>query len=72
MSPSKPVGRGWKVKVRDRERVEPPHVSIMHKSNSWRWGLRSEQFLDSEPDPKDVPEELLQTVRSSITLLRNT
>ncbi len=60
------------MKVWDRERVEPPHIAIMRKTNFWRWGLRNEQFLDSEPDPKEVPEEILQAVRESITLLRST
>ena len=61
--------RGWKAKIRDRERVEP-HVTIMHKANSWRWGLRSRQFLDKKPDPKDVPNEVIDATRESISVLR--
>jgi hypothetical protein len=62
--------QGWKVKVRDRERLEPPHVTILHKTRSWRWGLRDEQFLDKQPDPKDVPEGILFAVRQNRDLLR--
>jgi len=28
----------WKVKIRDRERLEPPHVSIINGTNTWRIG----------------------------------
>jgi hypothetical protein len=33
------------VKIREKERVEPPHVTIMHKVDEWRLGLRDEQLL---------------------------
>jgi hypothetical protein len=36
---------GWKVKIREKERVEPPHVTIMHKAEEWRLGLRDRQLL---------------------------
>jgi hypothetical protein len=51
--------RGWRVKIRDRERVEPPHVTLLHKTRSWRFGLREKHFLDSDPPTRDVPGELL-------------
>lgn len=62
--------RGWKAKIRDRERLEPPHVTIQHKTRSWRFDLRSTTFLDREPDPKEVPEEIVRTVRLNLELLR--
>lgn len=37
--------RGWKVKIRDRERLEPPHVTILYKTEAWRLGLRDGAFL---------------------------
>ena len=41
-----PLGsEGWKVKIRDKERLEPPHVTILHKRRIWRLGLRSHEFL---------------------------
>jgi hypothetical protein len=36
---------GWKVKIREKERVEPPHVTIMHKVDEWRLGLRDRRLL---------------------------
>jgi hypothetical protein len=42
-----PLGdEGWKVKIRENERVEDPHVTIFHKGKEWRLGLRNKKFLD--------------------------
>ena len=62
--------QGWKVKIRDRERLEPPHVTLMHGTRSWRWSLRSQVFLDQQPDPKGVPNAILTSVRESLDFLR--
>jgi hypothetical protein len=43
--PKKLKAQGWKVKIRDKERVEPPHVTIMHKAEEWRLGLRDKELL---------------------------
>jgi hypothetical protein len=43
--PKKLKKPGWKVKIRDKERVEPPHVTVMHKADEWRLGLRDRQLL---------------------------
>lgn len=64
------ASRGWKAKIRDRERLEPPHVTVLYKTSAWRFDLRTEAFLDKEPSPKDVPEEVIGAVRSKLTLLR--
>lgn len=48
----------WKVKIRDLERVEPPHVHILRKTDSWRIDLRTGKYMDDEPDPSEVPVEL--------------
>ena len=53
----------WKVKIRDNETREPPHVSILRRTKSWRINLRTGQFLDIRPDPADVPQELLALIR---------
>jgi hypothetical protein len=63
--PSPLNDRGWKVKIRDRERVEPPHVTVLWKTYSWRFGLRERDFLDEHPDPKRVPFELLVYMQSN-------
>jgi hypothetical protein len=54
--PSALVAQGWKAKIRDRERTEPPHVTVLQKTRAWRFDLRAGRFLDMEPDPKDVPK----------------
>jgi hypothetical protein len=36
----------WKVKIRDRERVEAPHISIIKGTMVWRVGLRDGRFID--------------------------
>lgn len=38
--------RGWKVKIRDKERCEMPHVTIFFKRATWRLSLRDGTFLD--------------------------
>jgi hypothetical protein len=50
----------WKVKVRDKERAEPPHVSVLRGTQCWCWGFRERAFLDSEPSPRDLPKDLVQ------------
>ena len=62
--------QGWKAKIRDRERLEPPHVTIIQGVKSWRFCLRTEQFLDVQPDPKDVPAGLLSAIRGQVVELR--
>jgi hypothetical protein len=54
--------QGWKVKIRDKERLEPPHASILFKTKAWRIGLRDRVFLDSTPSSKGVPKKLLDHV----------
>jgi hypothetical protein len=61
---------GWKVKIRDRERNEPPHVTILRGTRAWRINLRSGRFLDAVPDPKEVPPELLEVIDARWRTLR--
>ena len=61
--------QGWKVKIRDRERLEPPHVTLLHRTRAWRLDLRTGGFMDREPEPKDVPLALLDHVRASWSAL---
>jgi hypothetical protein len=51
----KKLARQWAVKIRDRERVEPPHVTVLRKTQAWRLDLRTGEYMDKEPDPDDVP-----------------
>lgn len=58
------------MKIRDRERVEPPHVTILHKTNAWRYDLREPGFLDREPDLRQVPTDVLAEVHTELAELR--
>ena len=57
---------GWKVKIRDKERLEEPHVTI--GTLCWRIGLRSRDFLD-EVRWKDFPDTLRESIEADWTLL---
>jgi hypothetical protein len=70
--PATLVAQGWKAKIRDRERNEPPHVTVLHKTRAWRVDLRTGRFLDKEPDPNEVPKELLDELARQSDLLRRT
>ncbi len=43
--PKKLRGLGWKVKIQDKERLEPPHVTVWHRDRVWRISLRSGEFM---------------------------
>ena len=60
------ASRRWKVKIRDRERVEPSHVSVIHGTNTWRFSLRSKSFLDTDPPERDVPKAVVQHVKDNL------
>lgn len=62
-------GQGWKVKIREKERVEPPHVSVMKGQDTWRWGLREQAFLDKKPPTRVVPKELVEHLKASLEAL---
>jgi len=61
---------GWKAKIREDERNEEPHVSIIFKLWTWRLSLRTGEFLDSTPPPRNVPVELVEWIWSQRELLR--
>lgn len=60
--PESLASQRWKVKIRDRERCEPPHVTILNRSRTWRWNLRTRTWMDADPDPAEVPSEIAQLV----------
>jgi hypothetical protein len=61
--------QGWKVKIRDKERVEEPHVTVIRGKVWWRFGLRSRQFLDAHPDPRLVPNEVVDEILAATDVL---
>ena len=60
---------GWKVKIREKERTEPPHVSVIKKQETWRWDLRKQTFLDKKPPAKLVPKELIEHLQAKLETL---
>ncbi|MEX1039897.1 MAG: hypothetical protein WDZ51_04665 [Pirellulaceae bacterium] len=60
----------WKVKIRDKETREPPHATIIHGTRAWRIDLRTGEFMDSRPDPSEVPTELVNFIRQDDTWQR--
>jgi hypothetical protein len=58
--PAQLVAALWEVKIRDKERTEPPHASVLRGTQCWRWGLRERAFLDARPAPSDVPKALVE------------
>lgn len=62
---------GWKVKIFDKEELEPPHVTVLKGPDKWRLGLRDCRFL-VPPDGSwgDFPKELQKVLKESIPILR--
>ena len=60
---------GWKVKIRDKERLEPPHATVINGCEYWRFDLREGKCMDDDPPPRRVPKELREIVKSNQPLL---
>jgi hypothetical protein len=60
----------WKVKILDRELLfEEPHVTIVHKTELWRFGLRSQAFLDANPKPSKVSRKVMKEIMANLETL---
>lgn len=68
--PSRWAQQGWRVKIRDDERHGTPHVTLLCRRQAWRVSLRTGAFLDGDPDPAAVPEELVELVWGKRQVLR--
>jgi hypothetical protein len=60
---------GWKVKIRDKERLEPPHVTILLKSSAWRLNLRTGGFLEPEANWRSVDPRVRGAIEDAWSLL---
>ena len=60
---------GWRAKIRNKERLEPPHATITRGTKSYRFNLRSLDFMDKRPDPSDVPKELVEEIKKQLPTL---
>lgn len=64
--PRKLKAQGWKVKIREKERVEPPHVTIMHHADEWRLGLRDKGLLVPPGGRlRDIDAEVMQIIENN-------
>lgn len=68
--PARLVTEGWKIKIRNFERLEPPHVAIIRGTRLWRYEIRDPGFLDRVPPPREVPEEVIAVIHKSLDELR--
>lgn len=57
----------WKVKIRDKETREPPHVTIIRGTDAWRINLRTGEFMDDKPDSSDVPNGIIEFIEEEET-----
>jgi hypothetical protein len=55
----------WKVKIRDKETREPPHVTILRGTRAWRINLRTGEFMDTQPSPSEVPAPIVTLIRQT-------
>ncbi len=53
----------WRVKIREKETREPPHVTILRRTRAWRINLRTREYMDADPDPGEVAAALDAFVR---------
>jgi hypothetical protein len=58
----------WKVKIRDKERLEEPHLTILKGTDACRIGLRSRAFLDGGRW-SDFPTALRKVIEENWDLL---
>lgn len=69
--PVKWSSQGWIVKIRDRERLEPPHATVMRRTTSWRWDLREGNFMNPGPDPSAIPAAVVLALETHLQELRD-
>jgi hypothetical protein len=60
--PKQRATQGWSVKIFDKENREDPHVTILHRGRKWRLNLRTRAFMDAQPPPKDIPDDVMSTI----------
>lgn len=56
---------GWKVKIRDAERLEEPHVTMVRNLRSWRLSLRTGEFLDRGDKWSDIDVDVRETIHQN-------
>lgn len=61
---------GWKVKIRDAERLEDPHVTIMRKCDVWRLSLRTCAFLEEGSGWSQIDKGVRAAIEAGCKRLR--
>lgn len=68
--PSPLPNDGWKVKILDNElEFEEPHLTIRRGTKHWRMSLRDGEFMDKNPAPRDVADEVVAAIEADWKLL---
>lgn len=60
---------GWKVKIHDFERLEPPHITIYRKRRKWRLSLRDGNFLDRGDKWSQIDEQVRMAIEAAWDVL---
>ena len=60
---------GWKVKIRGKERLEEPHVTITRGTDTWRLGLRDMRLLRPGKGLRDI-EPVWEVIKNNLEVLR--
>ena len=63
----------WKVKIFDKEELEPPHATILKGPDMWRLGLRDGRFLIPPGGSwGDFPKDLQKVLKNeeAVSILR--
>ena len=56
--------QGWKVKIQDRERLEPPHATVIYRGQVWRIDLRQREFMIPPGGTwKDLHDAVQETIK---------
>jgi hypothetical protein len=61
---------GWKVKIHDLERLEPPHATIYCKMRKWRLSLRTGTFLDLGDKWSQIEDGVREAIEGAWTTLQ--
>ena len=71
--PAQAKQAGWKAKIHDNERLEPPHVTIYRKYEKWRVCLRTLELLDTGRRASDIDGSVWEAVTKTeaVKLLRH-
>ncbi len=68
--PSPLPNDGWKVKILDNELgFGEPHLTIRRGTKHWRMSLSDGEFMDKNPAPRDVADEVIAAIEADWNLL---